>query len=364
MAGHPDVVVDHLRVRFKESGRVSLEPAEVAEAAGVEEQTVASALDALVDLDVVIPRMSHVHVACGVGMQPEEAEADACPHCERRLDPDDVVVQVRYVRDAARRRDVSWVLTVHGMNTRAVWQEELSWRAATTYRRSVPVYAFRYGRVEVGVLLRWRQRQLADRLATTIRRLASEPQGSRLGPRPDIICHSFGNWLVGHALLRHPDLQVGRIVLVASILRPDFDWEALRERGQVEAVLNHRAGRDWAVPLATYFIPDAGPSGRRGFDPNVPVVDRVDASLGHSNFFDADELPRQFADAWQPFLRTPLAEHNTSDPERDPWRQPPWPVRATISRMVLLVALVALGLLILSVTGAAATAILRVIVPL
>lgn len=211
------------------------------------------------------------------------------------------------------------------------------------------------------MLLRWRQRQLADRLADTISRLATEPQGSRLGPRPDVICHSFRTWLVGYALLRHLDLQVGRIILVASILRPDFDWETLRERGQVEAVLNHRAGRDRVVPLATCFVPDAGPSGRRGFDPDVPVVDRLHASFGHSDFFDADELPRQFAGAWQSFLRAPLDELHQSGQDQDQWRQPPWPVRATVPRMVLLVMLVVVGLLLLSVVGSLAAWVLHVL---
>jgi serine/threonine-protein kinase len=60
-----------------------------------------------------------------------------------------------------------------------------------------------------------------------------------LDARPDIIAHSFGTWLVGHALESNPDIQVGRVVLTGSILRPDFNWKEHMPSGQVEAVLNH-----------------------------------------------------------------------------------------------------------------------------
>lgn len=208
-----------------------------------------------------------------------------------------------FVREASRGRDVPWILVLHGMATAGEWQEELSWLCATTYQRSLPVFIYKYGKVRPGVFLRWRQRQLARKLAGKLEYL-SEKHG--MGDNgPDVVAHSFGTWLIGHVLQQNPSLKVGRLILAGSILRPDFDWDLLLRRGQVQAVLNHCAGRDKWVPLAHLVVPDAGPSGTRGFLHHRSVIHREEREFGHSTFFEDVEMEVNYRSAWDVFLKRP-----------------------------------------------------------
>ena len=263
-----------------------------------------------------------------------------------------------YTRKGTARRHVGWLLALHGMNTRGSWQESFNWLVSTSYGRMVPVAIYKYGMVRPGVLSRRRHATLVGRVADRIHRAAEEVGRIVLDPRPDVIAHSFGTMLIGKALHADPELRVGRIVTLGCILRPDFDWATLVERGQVEAVLNNYGTRDIWAKVAHRAIPDAGPAGRRGFDHHTdrwppdqqaPADRRVfnvpAEGFSHSKFFEDDRVPGgdptilagQFARVWQPFLTTlhpgdvtAMLERNGSQvtcPET-PWRASPWPLRA------------------------------------
>jgi hypothetical protein len=115
-------------------------------------------------------------------------------------------------------------------------------------------------------VLGWRRRSLVRKLARQIEGLAGEREHDRLGRRPDVIAHSFGTWMLGHALASTDpevaDLAVGRVVLLGSILRPNFPWAEIIARGRAEAVLNHYGTADSWAGIGGYVIYDAGPSGR------------------------------------------------------------------------------------------------------
>jgi serine/threonine-protein kinase len=186
---------------------------------------------------------------------------------------------------------------------------------------------------------------MTDGLVAKLHRLAGA-NDERLGTTPDVIAHSLGTWLLGHALTRNRDLQVGRVILAGSILRPDFDWAALRASGQVEQVLNHRGDHDRWVPIAHYVISDSGPSGTSGF--LCPgVIERVATGFGHSDFF-GEQMSAAYSTAWRPFLTLHAAETvmlaNTAPTST--WRSAPWPLRATVLPLALLVLLVAVALLL------------------
>jgi hypothetical protein len=256
------------------------------------------------------------------------------------------LVTVTYRRTGVARRDVGWMLALHGMNTRGAWQEDFNWLVSTTYGRMVPVAIYKYGIVRPGALLRARHRQLVRRLATEIRKRSRQAAEIVADPKPDVIAHSFGTLLLGKALQAQPDLRVGRVITLGCVLRPDFDWQTLVARGQVEAVLNQIGTRDVWARIAHYAVPDAGPAGRRGFDPPPgsapppaaePVFNVLAEGFRHSTFFDVrgDDptiLARQFRDVWREFLtRRELADvaaelHPTWPPDR--WRPSPWPLRA------------------------------------
>jgi hypothetical protein len=327
--------VDWLRTRLAQPGLADLTAGELATAAGCTPVEAADVLERAADAGLLTRRVAISCPCCNEELSQEELADDTgvCPHCNRAFTdcgpgPEE---RVHYTREAEAGRSVPWVLVLHGMNTRGSWQEELSWLIATTYGRSVPVFIYKYGRVLTGVLLGWRRRSLIRKLSRRINHLAGEREEDRLGPRPDVIPHSFGTWILGHMLastdLELADLAVGRVVLLGSILRPSFSWGDVVARGRAEAVLNHYGTNDYWAGLGGYVIYDAGPSGRRGFDHIVEseddqrIINREAPGFGHSTFFQIDQMRKVYLDSWKPFLTQPLALLPALD---DGQRQPPW----------------------------------------
>src|SRR5258708_6807550 len=152
----------------------------------------------------------------------DQAAEDVCAHCQLAFDsdvPGKPVEVVEYARDAPQTRDVRWMLALHGMNTNGAWQETFNWLVSRTYRRSVPVAIYKYGIVRPGAVLKFRQHALVNGLNARIRRLSGETGKDGFGSTPDVIAHSLGTWLLGHALIEDQTLRVGRIILTGCILR-------------------------------------------------------------------------------------------------------------------------------------------------
>ena len=277
---------------------------------------------------------------CSYRMTSDELATGTCPRCDSVFEdakesPERLLV---FVRTSAPSRDVPWVLCVHGMNTTGAWQEEFNWIVSTAYSHAVPVAIYKYGIVRPGAFFRFRHRSLAGNLASKIRALAGTSQGSGFGKRPDVIAHSLGTLLLNKLLQSNADIQVGRVVLLGCIVRPDSDWHDLIEKGQVDAVLNHFGTKDFWALVAHYFIPDSGPSGRRGFNYGSGTINIAEEGLGHSGFFDSSHLTQLFEDRWRPFLTLPVSELDQLDESKKDgrkWNQTWWVFRATIPRLIL-----------------------------
>lgn len=332
---HGDAIVAHLRPMLEGDGLVKLTTAELGARALVHKDAASQALSDLAAKRVFVEETFRSCGCCSEFLSEEDAGQELCPNCAEALKDCGVIQALVYVRSAPLGRDVRWVLILHGMNTSGVWQEELSWLIATSYRRMVPVFIYKYGRVRAGVFLRWRQRQLAADLELKVSKLR-ETYGAELAVAPDVVAHSFGSWLIGRVLLNNPDFSVGRLILAGSVLRPDFDWSRLVERGQVEAILNHVAANDKWVPLAHFVIPDAGPSGTRGFT-STGVIHRAEDLFGHSSFFDNRFLRGNYERVWGPALRRPrarLSELSEGAPKQS-WRPLPALLREALRLIVL-----------------------------
>lgn len=260
-----------------------------------------------------------------------------CPNGHDITDSESLRRSWIFAFDAARTRDVKWVLALHGMNTSGAWQEEFNWRVATAYGRSVPVAIYKYGIVRPGALSRWYLGRLTRDVNSKFDRLRGQTEADGFGGPPDVIAHSLGTWLIGHALLQNSDLRIGRLILTGSILRPDFCWQALISKGQVQAVLNHYGTKDLWAGLAHFVIPDSGPSGRIGFTADAPIVQVRASGFAHSDYFTNDNLPRVFEETWQPFLTSAETDLTTlSIHESAKWSESPWPLRATILTELLI----------------------------
>ncbi|MBD9397464.1 hypothetical protein [Pseudomonas sp. PDM11] len=257
-----------------------------------------------------------------------------CPFCQTDFEQEGVTAEVEpvYRLVGEGSRDIRWLIVIHGMNSRAKWQEAFSWEIANRLSYSAPVLIYKYGWATIDVFARWLHERLARRLGERMRIAIQEAQKSRLPDRPDIIAHSFGTLLLSRVLEspEFADLKFGRIITAASIVRPDFDWDRLITGGRVEAVLNHVGGQDCAVPFAQYAIPGAGPGGQVGYLAKSTLNVRAE-NYGHSGFFLPENLGAAISrhGLWQAFLTRPLARFQPAGAfvaEAD-WRPAPLVVR-------------------------------------
>jgi pimeloyl-ACP methyl ester carboxylesterase len=90
--------------------------------------------------------------------------------------------------------------------------------------------------------------------------------------RPSIIAHSFGSYIVGYTMQKHPDIRFDKVILCGSIVPIDFDWSTLFHRDQVNFVRNEYGVRDYWASMVGNFIRETGASGTEGFQSLSTVV--------------------------------------------------------------------------------------------
>ncbi|HYH45392.1 MAG TPA: hypothetical protein VEG34_06855, partial [Thermoanaerobaculia bacterium] len=307
---HPRELVESLRRQIEQGGLVDVTAELLASGVQTTSEDALRLLEEFAAREWLREERRSACRGCREPLSPEDAAGEVCPQCGQAFQDHGGILEERaFVLRRAPNRDVHWVLALHGMNTSGAWQEDLNWLVSRSYGRMVPVAIYKYGIIRPGAILKWRQRQLVRGLVRRIGDLTGQSADAGFGKKPDVIAHSFGTWLLGHALRENRNLQVGRVILTGSILRPDFPWQELIDTQQVEAVLDHYGTRDIWAGVAHYLIPDTGPSGRRGFD-GQGVVNVPAEGFSHSQFFavgpEKNELEEAFRTVWQPFLTEPL----------------------------------------------------------
>lgn len=247
---------------------------------------------------------------CQHHLDPDDIARGDCPYCNADFSETSPIEAVIFQSLGPLSRSTPWLVAIHGFNTTGSWQELFSWLIATTYRYRAPVFIYKYGILRVGVLFRWRHKQLARILGGRIRAAMFHAERNGIIEPPDVIIHSFGSQLfrVILELDEFADLKFGRVIAIGSVIRPDFDWSRVVTEGRCEAVLNQCGGRDRAVPWAQYTIPDSGPAGRYGFSDPV-VINVMSPRYGHSSAFDEPNLLTNlgYDGIYASFLRLPLS---------------------------------------------------------
>lgn len=274
------------------------------------------ALQGFLDELVASHRMQRIDVrlcpnpACRLPLDRGMQTIGECPHCLQAFAEvgDDPIPSIRYRIIGEAGRDIRWMIVVHGMNTRGAWQEDLSWLVANKLKYAAPVLIHKYGWATIDVLLTPLHRRLAKSLGKKICRAVDYARVRGLTAAPDVLVHSFGSRLFSLVLQDNDfaDLRFGRVIMTGSIVRPDFAWSPLIDRGRVEAVLNHVGGRDVPVRVAQFLIPGSGPSGRAGFtDP--AILNQCTAMFGHSDCLGEKHLQEALAKGglWDRFLTQP-----------------------------------------------------------
>ncbi len=307
--------------RALDGGGRSFRVAQYAQKTACPEVAVEGLFEAVAASGILLPEP--VWLCRAKGCVLDDAEGDQCPQCEEPYGmhgrPRETV---QYRTAAPPRRSVPALLMVHGMNTRGEWQEDLARFLTGMHRRAIPMAIYKYGLILTGVILRWRQRMLTRRLITRLKLVSSDLGDRPFGNVPDVIAHSFGTWLLYHALETDETLRVGHVILTGCVLPPAARWDRFGDR--VGPVLNHYGGKDFPTRIAAYAIPDSGPAGRRGFDEQPNLVQVFEPEFGHSGCFKPKaNRDRVFEEVWKPFLTCPAEDLGSLDPETFASTHPP-----------------------------------------
>ena len=214
------------------------------------------------------------------------------------------------------------VVTLHGIRTHARWQRAFS-EVATRAGLHCRLDRWNFGYFSIlRFLSPWsRQAKVSWFRGTYHDEFGDQPMAQLSIERPSVIAHSFGTYVLGNALLRYPYLRFNRVLLCGSILPTSFPWDAIIDRGQVQAVRNEYGARDVWTSAARWFIAGTGPSGLSGFTCQHDRLEQERFDYSHSEYFERGHME----DRWVPYLKRKLSHITPRDrpvaasPTARPW---------------------------------------------
>jgi hypothetical protein len=270
-------------------------------------------LEQLTDLGQISKRQVSICPTpdCNNLLDNDDLENKICPRCNTdfRETGETPLKQTRFFLRGPLSRSVPWLIAIHGMNTRASWQEEFSWRVSNKFRYHAPVLIFKYGVWQYRVLLEVQHRKLVKQLGDRIRLAIKHASENGIIDSPDILVHSFGSLLFSYLLNNtdYKDLKFGRIIVVGGIVKPDFPWSDFIDSGRIDTVLNHCSKNDKTVKFAEFFIPNSGPIGNFG-SLDKKVFNVLEEDYDHSSYFIPEILEQNLKKdgTWDVFLRYPV----------------------------------------------------------
>jgi pimeloyl-ACP methyl ester carboxylesterase len=195
------------------------------------------------------------------------------------------------------------VMTVHGIRTAGKWQKQIATSIASA--DMVP-YAADFGYFPALAMCLPSAR---DRKVEWLRSVYNDVRRETQLPRPSVICHSFGTWLVGELLTRYDDVLFDKIVLAGSILPVNYDWVRLLGDERVFKVRNEVGTRDPWPGIAAHASSAFGAAGSQGFACQHPLLEEFVQDIGHSDTFH-DGRFREWAEWLQ---RDPLPLASVQD---------------------------------------------------
>lgn len=187
------------------------------------------------------------------------------------------------------------IISLHGIRTRGSWQKDL---CPFISERGWKYYPLDYGYfTSLQLLCPWAH----DRKARWFRDRYNQIVAENPGIRPSIVVHSFGSLILAKSLENYTDLKFDKVILTGSIVRKNYPWDTILERGQCSALLNIICAKDFPVKLAQWFVWGAGNSGGAGFENREKIEEFCYEKLGHSGSHSADVYSGQVV----PFLSKP-----------------------------------------------------------
>lgn len=245
-------------------------------------------------------------------MQVERVIEFECPKCKQKLKAEEAsagdekvcpkcgaAIVVPGVRDPTEV-----ILLVHGIRTRAHWQDMVARVLGNPTRK---VWKLKYGFFDaVRFWCPWTRKGVIEKVERDLREAHRRHPQARLS----VVAHSYGTYAIGQILQDKTDINLHRLILCGSVIESNFRWDKVTPRVSTE-VVNDCGDRDiwpvWAQSLSWGY----GASGTYGFG-TVGVHDRYHA-FKHSDFFTEDFV-RQF---WLPWFDGHLVP--AGDPRPTPY---------------------------------------------
>lgn len=199
----------------------------------------------------------------------------------------------RFIHDANLQ-----VITVHGIQTFGGWQKRLK-GLCDAELGSLPFHSYKFGVFSVpAFFIPFMRKREVKRLTVNLQRIFEQSPDAKF----IIFCHSFGTYLVAHALralcLSNREIPVNALVTAGSVLRSNYDWSYLRSRGI--RLVNDCADHDYVLYLSQAFVVGCGMAGKVGFYGTHDGGQTNRYFLGgHSSYFDGDDFMTKY---WLPLV--------------------------------------------------------------
>ncbi|MDB5352132.1 MAG: serine/threonine protein kinase [Planctomycetota bacterium] len=215
------------------------------------------------------------------------------------------------------------ICTLHGINTDAPWQRELSDLVqAKGWRCRLNRFYFGKFRIPQFLLPSTREARITWFRNQFDIEIHDDQVGLAAGQSLSVVAHSYGTYILGYALLRYESIRFNKVILCGSILPRDFPWDLIIERGQVQAVRNEFGVRDPWVKRVRGYVRGTGPSGALGFTTAHDRLLQQGFDYDHGDYFGRDHM----AERWFPFLESELdfIPKRDGDPILRPPTETPW----------------------------------------
>jgi serine/threonine-protein kinase len=201
------------------------------------------------------------------------------------------------------------LFALHGIRTHWAWQRALTEVAeASRWRCRTDHWSFGYFSLIRFLLPGQRKTKIEWFRRTYESEVRNRDVGLTEGTFPSIVCHSFGTYILGNALLAYSNIRFDKVILCGSILPCDFPWDALIERGQVQAVRNEYGVRDMWTRTVNWFVRGTGPSGRQKFTREHDRLEQEEFFYDHSEYFEKGHIRQK----WFAFLERQWPEISES----------------------------------------------------
>lgn len=188
---------------------------------------------------------------------------------------------------------MSVVISLHGIRTRGVWQNDLVPELALA---GLVPYVLDYG--QFGAMHLAARRSLDAQVEWLVREYDRIKADTGCA-RPSVIAHSFGTLQLGRLLQKHDHVIFDKVILAAGILPISYPWAKMLAKHRVAWVVNDYGGNDLWPRLARYVIRFAGECGAARFSDTHRGLHQVEhPHHGHSDYFSLGN----FRHHWIPTL--------------------------------------------------------------